>query len=181
MRNGKKLTDTTSSPRRSSLNLDSMRKIFPVLLMGVVSFSTCGIGSIKVKPELNNFVQSGMLEKDQFDSLDDSIGSQIILDSQTGSNSKRKDAQRLESLATSFAAYVNDRRLEVERVASSTTMKMQEKGSFLSMLSGIRRQLSDIDRDLSAAKGASIERLKEDQEVLLHERQSLINKLPSYD
>ncbi|EEY63074.1 uncharacterized protein PITG_14718 [Phytophthora infestans T30-4] len=105
----------------------------------------------------------------------------IILDSQTGSNSKRKDAQRLESLATSFAAYVNDRRLEVERVASSTTMKMQEKGSFLSMLSDIRRQLSDIDRDLSAAKGASIERLKEDQEVLLHERQSLINKLPSYD
>lgn len=136
---------------------------------------------LDVKPELNNFVQSGMLEKDQFDSLDDSIGSQIILDSQTGSNSKRKDAQRLESLATSFAAYVNDRRLEVERVASSTTMKMQEKGSFLSMLSGIRRQLSDIDRDLSAAKGASIERLKEDQEVLLHERQSLINKLPSYD
>ncbi|KAG6968402.1 hypothetical protein JG687_00003770 [Phytophthora cactorum] len=58
----------------------------------------------------------------------------------------------------------------------------QNKNDFRNFANGgeIRRQLSHIDREIVAAVGTSIKRLEEVQDLLLHERQSLMDKLSSY-
>ncbi|KAG7380261.1 hypothetical protein PHYPSEUDO_007571 [Phytophthora pseudosyringae] len=136
-----------------------------------------------IKPELYNFVKSGMLDRDQLDTLDDNASTiaSSASSATTPSKSKVREAQSLDSLAASFATYIRDRRREVERANASSSKQLQEKSSILAMLGDIRRQLADVDRELAHGDGSSLQRLEEDRHLLLHERQGFISKLREHD
>ncbi|KAG1701909.1 hypothetical protein DVH05_010400 [Phytophthora capsici] len=132
---------------------------------------------LEVKKDLINFVRGGLLEDDELDTLDDTTGVNSA-SSQTPSKTKiHKGNESLDRLASAFTCYVDDRKVEADRVSNSLSVKVQERAQILSILGDIRKQLQEIDAQLVSSTGDASTRLNEDRELLLLERQSWVDKL----
>ncbi|KAF4128548.1 hypothetical protein GN958_ATG07360 [Phytophthora infestans] len=143
---------------------------------------------LTVKHELTNFTKGGLLPKDELDTLaiKSSQTSESSTKETTPSNSNRKSAETLERLAIAFDNYVKDRRVEaahakVDRDREVARSELKKKSAVISLLNDIRRHLYDVDKEIAAsrARGESPVYLEEDRNLLLQERQSLIDKLRS--
>eukprot|EP00644_Phytophthora_capsici_P000422 jgi/Phyca11/13725/fgenesh1_pg.PHYCAscaffold_4_\ len=92
---------------------------------------------LEVKKDLINFVRGGLLEDDELDTLDDTTGVNSA-SSQTPSKTKiHKGNESLDRLASAFTCYVDDRKVEADRVSNSLSVKVQERAQILSILGDI--------------------------------------------